>query len=206
MKDAIMAVIRRCRVLSEAVALVLLAGATKNSMLRKAGWFRSFASGRSVDGDGEPIPWYTYPAIRFLEERVRCYMRVLELGGGNSTLWWAKWASMVMVIEHNPKWEKHILASAPDNVLVNASTGYCNYHVIVVDSLDREKCTITAMVDLTDDGVIICDNSDRDNYGDAFNQLHQNGFKRLDFWGMSPINTYELCTSIFYRDGNCLGI
>lgn len=59
---------------------------------------------------------------------------------------------------------------------------------------------------LKDDGVIIWDNSDRVNYQEGYDFLLANGFKRLDFWGIGPVNSYSWCTSIFYRKENCLKI
>ena len=48
--------------------------------------------------------------------------------------------------------------------------------------------------------------TDRVIYQEGYEFLLTNGFKRLDFWGMGPINPYSWCTSIFYRKENCLEI
>jgi len=36
--------------------------------------------------------------------------------------------------------------------------------------------------------------------------LKQDRFRRIDFWGMGPIEAANHCTSVFYRSNNCLGI
>jgi len=36
--------------------------------------------------------------------------------------------------------------------------------------------------------------------------LKQLGYNDLDFWGIAPGIFYKKCTSILYRDNNCLGI
>jgi hypothetical protein len=36
--------------------------------------------------------------------------------------------------------------------------------------------------------------------------LGEMGFRRVEFRGPAPINTWESETSVFYRPGNCLGI
>ena len=54
-----------------------------------------------VDGQNNPIPWYTYPAIEFLSTIVRKEWRVLEYGCGYSTLFWKAHVKQVVSVEHN---------------------------------------------------------------------------------------------------------
>ena len=57
------------------------------SALKKLGWFRSFKFKESIDHNGNPIPWWTYSIIDFLQERLNNKsIRVLEFGCGNSTV------------------------------------------------------------------------------------------------------------------------
>src|SRR5215213_3851569 len=53
------------------------------------GRFRSAGAGRSIDGHGTPIPWYSYPAIEYLKQLDFRDRTVFEFGSGNSTLFWA---------------------------------------------------------------------------------------------------------------------
>lgn len=39
----------------------------RNGSLAAWGWSKSWQTRRSERADGTPIPWFTYPAIRFLE-------------------------------------------------------------------------------------------------------------------------------------------
>lgn len=58
--------------------------------------FRSLASGygqwvsirdwHAVDGAGQPVPWYTYPATEYLSHLDLSVLSVFEYGSGNSTL------------------------------------------------------------------------------------------------------------------------
>lgn len=50
------------------------------------GWFRSVEEGLAVDREGYCLPWFIYPAISFLKERIQSDMAVLEYGSGYSTL------------------------------------------------------------------------------------------------------------------------
>ena len=92
--------------------------------------------------------------------------------------------------------------------------GYCefittqenDFDIIIIDGRDRVNCTKYAIYKLKKEGVIIFDNSDRKAYKDAYDLLASTGFRRIDFWGIGPINKYEWCTSVFYRNNNVLGI
>ncbi|KAA0989657.1 FkbM family methyltransferase [Dyadobacter aurulentus] len=185
--------------------------------LKQYGWFKSFHSKQSVDASGNPLPWYTYPFILFLKPRLKPDFVVFEYGSGNSTIWYASQVRYITAVEHESGWIKQIAPKLPSNTILLEkplgetyiravqSTGDL-YHIVVVDGRNRVKCAIFASDFLTDDGVIILDNSERPWYTAAKEYLAAKGFRRLDFIGMTPIVGIETCTSVFYRDGNCLGI
>ncbi len=81
-----------------------------------------------------------------------------------------------------------------------------NYQLVIIDGEDRNNCLIFSLLTLSDDGVIVYDNTDRDDYLLSYNLLEKSGFKRIDFIGLAPIVNVNSCTSIFYRQHNCLGI
>ena len=56
--------------------------------LQSSGWIESIQSRRPLR-NGSPIPWFTYPAIDFLDSLELDNKTVLEVGGGFSTLYWA---------------------------------------------------------------------------------------------------------------------
>lgn len=68
-------------------------------VLREEGWLRSYREGVPVRRSGEPIPWYTYSAIAFLDERLPGDATVFEFGAGYSTLWYAARCSRVVAVE-----------------------------------------------------------------------------------------------------------
>jgi tRNA A58 N-methylase Trm61 len=80
------------------------------------------------------------------------------------------------------------------------------FDVIVIDGRKRVNCARSCLSALNETGVIIWDNSDREQYLEGYNFLSDNGFKRLDFAGLGPINHFGSCTSIFYRTENCFDI
>lgn len=187
--------------------------------LHDDGWFRSFNEGRSVDKDGNPVPFITYPAIEFLSGRIHPEMSVFEFGSGSSTLWWASRVREVVACEHDPKWFLEIRSQARENVSVihhpleyggaysNAILNFKDrFDIVVVDGRDRVNCAKNCLGALKLDGVVLWDNSDRTKYEEGYRFLGDRGFRRLDFVGMCPIINERSQTSIFYRRENCLGI
>ena len=188
----------------------------KDSLLRKTGWLKSALKGLPIDKDGLPIPWYTYSAIAFLEQKINNKnMTLFEYGSGYSTLWWAQRIAKVISCEHNKHWYDIIKKKLPSNVdyiyhnmnhYAQAIQNYERVDIIVIDGRDRVNCIKNSLSCLRHDGVVIWDNSDLEKYREGYNFLIEKGFKRLDFYGLVPIYPLISCTSIFYRQNNCLDI
>jgi hypothetical protein len=186
---------------------------------QEIGWFQSLATGLPVDHDGNPLPWFTYPAIAFLNKKVQSNMTVFEYGSGNSTLWWSQKVANVVSYEHDWDWYHSVKGRLPANVDYHHcdledggkySQAILTYHkafdIVVIDGRDRVNCAKNCLGSLRDNGVIIWDNSDREQYQSGYSYLIQNGFRRLDFEGLVPITTFKSCTSIFYKTQNCFDI
>ena len=194
--------------------------ASSPGYLLQTGWLRSLAVNRAVDADGEPVPWITYPAIDFLADRITSSMTVFEYGSGNSTLWWSARVAALVSCEHDKEWYSRLSPQIPKNtsyILRRAKGGSTDYFmeitkytemfdIVVIDGRQRVSCVLNSLVALRRDGVIIWDNSDREEYREGYDFLAAANFKRLDFWGMGPLATRRWCTSVFYRRENCLGI
>ncbi|QRR01923.1 FkbM family methyltransferase [Dyadobacter sandarakinus] len=185
--------------------------------LKQYGWFKSYNLKQSVDAQGQPIPWYTYPFIRFLEPRLSPDLNVFEYGSGNSTQWYAARVKHITAVEHDSAWVTIVRKKLPSNAELReevlgdsyiqavAAAGK-KYDIIIVDGRKRVKCACYAADFLSEKGVLILDNAEREWYQPAKDYLRDKGFRRLDFIGMTPIVGIETCTSVFYRDQNCLGI
>lgn len=188
--------------------------------LLKTGWLRSMQAGEAVDAGGDPIPWLTYPAIDFLEARIHSRMTVFEYGSGNSTFWWSSRVSSLVSCEHDKEFYADLQSKVAANttyLLRRAKGGSREYvqeiikyrdifDIIVLDGRQRVECAANCLAALHADGVIVWDNSDRQEYRPGFDFLVKAGFRRLDFWGMGALATRRWNTSIFYRPHNCLGI
>ncbi|GIK23441.1 MAG: hypothetical protein LC122_04105 [Chitinophagales bacterium] len=189
------------------------------SGLRDDGWFESFNTKRSIDKNGDPIPWCTYPFIKFIEPRLTKDFIVFEYGSGNSTLWYSSRVKEITAVENDKEW----FDTVSKKLLSNASVIYRNldydreyckavvttgkkFHLIIIDGRDRVNCVKNSINSLYDDGVVVFDNSDLSKYSDATHFLFNLGYKKIDFWGLSPVTGHNNCTSIFYKNNNCLNI
>lgn len=190
-----------------------------DSYLRELGWYRSFDEQNSVDAGGDPVPWITYPAVELLARRVRPGSTVFEYGAGMSTLWWADRVRRVVAIEHDLAWCERLRERLPANVELlhhplEYGGEYCRsvlaypgaFSLVVIDGRDRVNCARHAVKGLAPDGVLVWDDTDRPQYREGIEFLHAQGFRSVELVGMTPAATHAHETTIFYRDGNCLGL
>lgn len=169
----------------------------------------------AVDKNGAPLPWYTYPSIYFLAQREYSDKNILELGGGQSTLWWAARSSKVLTLEGDKQWFEKIRSSMPSNVdlhHVSMASAEDNisavrhhietdsvdkYDVIIIDGLYRGQLVSTAITSVAENGIIICDNAE--GYG-FYEKFKKSGFSRVDFFGNAPGVILPHATSIYFKD------
>ena len=198
--------------------------------LAQTGWTRTALTenglnkgcGYPIDRNGNPIPWITYPMISFLNERLRPKMTVFEYGSGQSTLYFVRKGLMVDSVENKPDWFKRTQEAAGKNARIHYvkeedMTQYKTFihslkktfHIIVIDGYpwkERTACLHEALKALRDDGVVLFDDSESPELRGMFLGMKKKGFKVIPFWGMRPVDKGLSCTSVFYRDNNCLGI
>ncbi len=187
--------------------------------LNKIGWFESFNSKRSINKNGKSIPWFTYPFIDFLSPRLIKDLVVFEFGSGNSTLFFSEKVKRVISIEHQKEWYYLISKRKPENVEIiltesDSVYDYLEYFnnlkekvdLIIVDGLHRNECLINSVNKLSENGVIILDDSERSEYQNGIDFIHSKGFKSLEFWGISPGYLYKKSTMVFYNRNNFLNI
>lgn len=204
--------------LNPAKLKVLLSLGFKGYLAEK-GWFEAFRTKSAIDQDGKPIAWVTYSFIDFIKERINKQHDIFEFGSGNSTLFYAGLAKSVYSVEHDKAWfEKSSKINLPNVNMIHCDLvpggEYCKsavatgmkFHMIIVDGRDRVNCCRQAILSLTDDGVVVLDDSERAEYAAALGFFKENGFKHLPFSGMAPGAIVSKCTSIFYKSNNSLDI
>ena len=197
----------------------MLISMNTNGYLKDIGWINSFKQQLPVDKNDNPLPWVTYSFIDFIATRLNKSQDIFEYGAGNSTLWYSKKVSSVISVEHDNKWYEKIKNNIPDNVMIYHKElvyngGYCSFpntlnkkfDFIIVDGRDRVNCMKNTLLSLKENGIIILDDSEREQYKEGIEFLVNNQFKKIDFWGISPGLFYEKCTTVFFKTNNCIGI
>ena len=183
-------------------------------------WVKEYAQERSIDEkicadkDGNPLPWYTYPAIEYLVQFDYQNKKIFEYGCGYSSAFWAERALNVTSIEDNQtyfeRWKKEFNmqnlnihyreeGEIYEKAIFEDET---KYDVIVIDGKRRKECAQAAVQKLADGGMIILDDSDRINtsqeYVNAAEILKQANLLQVDFYGFCPMNNYTKTTTIFF--------
>ncbi|WP_019867360.1 O-methyltransferase [Methylovulum miyakonense] len=172
------------------------------------GQFKTIRQWECVDITNAKIPWYTYPAIEYLDNIDFSNKIVFEYGSGNSSCYWAKKARSVFSVEHNKDWYEKI----KKDVAINQKIYFCEneneyldainkipekFDVIIIDGIYREKCAQIVQEHLSDSGIVILDNADW--YKETSSFLREKlDLLEIDFHGFGPINNYTWTTSIFF--------
>ena len=169
---------------------------------------------KALDKSGKALPWYTFPCIDLLTRRTFKTRRVLEFGGGQSSIWWGSQASQVISFEGNKTWFDYIKKQMPGNVdlyhvrdenatvclqdveAILADKGHGQFDIIIIDGLWRYELIPLCLGLLSSDGVIICDNSEGYQFREGFDN---SGMQRVDFYGYASGAIMRTCTSLFFR-------
>lgn len=182
-----------------------------NTLAYQYGQLESIEKWASIDAQGMEIPWYTYPAIEYLNSLDFSKKIVFEYGSGNSSIYWAKKSKRVVSIENDQEWFSKVNDKKLSNqeiILVEESSLYensievlnQNFDLIIIDGKRRVKCSemIYEYLNITSEEgcMVILDNSDW--YKDIAKYLKEKfNFIQIDFHGFGPINNYTWTTSIF---------
>lgn len=175
---------------------------------RTLAWGQGQIRAGATNAAGEPIPWYTYPAIEYLSQFQWRDASVFEFGSGNSSRFWAARARRVCAVESDRAWHARVAAAAPANLEVHLredKAGYLaclaeqgeKFDLIVVDGRWRQSCARLAPAGLREGGMIVLDDGQR--YPDTARELRSAGFFQIDFSGFGPLNDYCWTTSVFLR-------
>lgn len=189
------------------------------SALVDLGWFKTYETKKAVDKNGNPIPWYSYSFIAFIEERLTSDLSLFEFGSGHSTLWFAQKVKSVVAVESDKVWFELVNKKLAKNSTLlyreldkgqeyEASVKETkeSYDIIIVDGSKRMECIEQSIEKLSERGVLILDDSNRLSYTPGISLMLSKGFKKIDFYGMQPVTPIMGCTTVFYKPNNCLSI
>jgi hypothetical protein len=179
------------------------------SALLALGWFRSFRAKKSVDKNMNPIPWWTYPAIAFLQNRLTPKLKVLEFGSGASTLWLCRFVSEVISVEDNRAWAKYVQSILPRNGKLFVTDSYetfidnyqpnTKFDIIIIDAGHRINIATKIFPMLSDDGVVLWDNTDGSDWVHIKALFTSHDFLEISFHGMTAQEISLSSTTVFYR-------
>ncbi|MGD8853552.1 MAG: SAM-dependent methyltransferase [Gammaproteobacteria bacterium] len=173
----------------------------------EVGQFKTILRRECIDKDGNPIPWYTYPAIEYIKQLDVSEKTIFEYGSGNSTMFWAHRCQKVISIENKRMWYEKIKGQLPNNVeylclenkkeYIEAIGRYSNeFDIIIIDGNYRFECASVARNRLSHDGFIILDNSDwREKTSEL---LRKSDLIEVDMSGFGPINRFTTTTSFYF--------
>lgn len=185
-----------------------------------SGWLHlPAARWRARRGVTPDRPWIVPAAIGWLRRRMRRSWRVLELGSGRSTAWFARRAGHVLSFEDNPFWfeetRKRLAAEHIANVELRelpidsfvpeiGRLGDAAFDLVVVDFLespdtgaDRVAAVRAAREQVKPGGLLLLDDSDRPDYAPAFELL--SGWRERRFTGVKDGWPEVVETAIFRR-------
>lgn len=177
--------------------------------LYSSGWLSSMLS-QKPKLNGSLIPWWPFSFMSFIDGKCQG-LTIIELGGGHSTLWLSKRAKRVVTVESSYKWFRWLSSRQEHNTILIHNPrqfyeGSRKADILIIDGTEREQCMNRSESIINDTGVIVLDDSFREEYKASIDVLINKGWKRLDFFGKMPTGFHDSQTTIFYRQNNCLGI
>jgi precorrin-6B methylase 2 len=191
----------------------------KTSFLHQTGWYTSLLSSKPYTVDSEEIPWLNYGFINFLSERLKDDFILFEYGSGASTSYFSKKVQTVVSVEHDEQWFNLVKANLTNNVTLifeplNTNGTYCRlihqfnnkFDIVLVDGRDRVNCVKESISKLSERGILILDNSNRERYNEIFEWMNNKDFKQITFTGILPGGFKYDATTVFYKSGNCLDL
>ena len=181
--------------------------------LEQIGWNETRQSKKAVLRE-KPIPWWTYASIQLVDQIISTNSRILAIGGGNSSLYWMDRGNRLVTLETNAEWidaltndprfnvEKHQIIHIDNEDLSSISNQLGNlvFDVVINDgSGDRASIGEYLATKVSENGILIWDNSEREPESKTIEYLKLKGWNALEFYGLGPINAYALKTTILYR-------
>ncbi len=159
----------------------------------------------------EPEPWFTFPAVSFLENNLKQDMTLFEWGAGSSTIWFSDKVKQVVSIEYDSNWYDALKNRLSSNVELlfseESSTLYIDsietiqdINVFVIDGRRRVDCAEKVLEYLTKNktsALVVFDDAHRKRYESAIHELTSHSTRAWFFEGIS--NTVIAKTTAIFK-------
>ncbi len=193
---------------------ILIWHGLRTHALEQTGWNVTRRTKRALIHE-KPTPWWTYASIQFVDQIVSTNSRILEIGGGNSSLYWMERGNQLVTLETDLEWidtltldqrfnlENHKIIHIANEDLNSISKVLDNqlFDVVINDGAgERAIIGEYLTTKLKPNGIFIWDNSEREPDRQAIANLELSGWNTLEFYGLGPINAYAWKTTILFRN------
>lgn len=169
-------------------------------------------------------PWWPYSVARSIAQELKPGASVFEYGGGGSTLWLEDRGCLVTTIEHDPGWYEQLVtvvgpsttvrlvpAAANGSLTSTAAPGRFfdayvaavdelppdSQDLVIVDGRARVACVMAAMRRVRPGGLLLLDDSERQEYEPARRALQ--AWTATTFTGLKPGGLFESETTVWRR-------
>lgn len=125
----------------------------------------------------DKVPWLNITVIAFLQKIITKDFRILELGAGASTAWFAKRAEYVLSYESNKEWFDNVIEELKKAGLKNCKLIFDptypkngirdlrgQFDLILIDGRGRVKNAAVTMAHVKPGGYLMLDDSQRGRY------------------------------------------
>jgi len=150
-------------------------------------------------------PWFNDRAVLLLDRIINPNSRILEIGAGGSTLWYAKRGRSVLSVEGSRDWHSRVSESTSsyadvevvfvedENVVPFISGLKDNYDVVVIDALLPEgRVAVTSAVkEKFPDSIVVVDDQDWIGHREIDNIMADWACIRVAGIKPTPFNSYE---------------
>lgn len=151
------------------------------------------------------LPLLTWSFLDYIATRQLGDQRLIELGSGNSTIWFGKKFQHVSSYETDSKWATEVSKFLPKNVemklidlplLESAEINLSSADWLLIDFAgNRTKFIFSMLKKGFKPGYVILDNAEWYRNGAAL--LTAEGYTEIPFFGFKSGQTWVSCTSIF---------
>ena len=156
--------------------------------------------------DIEQLPLLTWPLLDYLGAANIANTRMVELGSGNSTIWFSKRFKTVVSYETNTEWYNTLKPKLSDNVqlsdvslddLLSLQFEFDRSDYLLIDFAGPRTQYIQHLLNTASilPANIILDNSDW--YRNGAGLLRDNGYMEIPFFGFKSGKMQLDCTSLF---------